>query len=84
MSYAALEVELYNGRVIPREGESLPAAGRALLILLETEATEPKKNVRNVSQALSLIRERQFARGHTPRSTDAITQQVLRERESWD
>ncbi|MDB6040251.1 MAG: hypothetical protein JWM99_4092 [Verrucomicrobiales bacterium] len=84
MSYAALEVELCNGRVIPREGEPLPAAGRALLVLLETQATDPKKNVGNMSQVLSLIRARQLARGHTPRSADAITQQVRRERESWD
>jgi hypothetical protein len=83
MSYAAHEVELRNGRVISRDGEPLPAAARALLILLGDQETPPNENVGNISRALSVIRARQSARRHTPPSPDAIVQQVHRERESW-
>jgi hypothetical protein len=38
MSYKTLEVELENGRVHPRDAETLPASGHALLTLLDSAA----------------------------------------------
>ncbi len=84
MSYETLEVELRDGRVIPRNGEVLPAAAHALLVVLNTEASSRKESAGDVAHALSLIRARQSARGHSPRSADAVSQQVRRERESWE
>lgn len=84
MSYAALEVELRNGRVIPCHGEELPSSARALLVVLETEEAPVVDHAQKFSEALSRIRARQAARGHNPPSADAVAQQVLRERASWD
>ena len=84
MRYATLEVELRDGRVIPRDGEVLPVAARALLVVLDPKAASRKEEVGDLSQTVSLIRARQTARGHSPRSADAVSQQVRRERESWE
>jgi hypothetical protein len=82
MSYATLEVELRDGRVIPREGETLPATARALLVLLNAKTPSPEA-VDDVSRSVSRIRARQAARGYSPRCADAVNRQVRRERESW-
>jgi len=61
MSCVTVEVGLRNGRIIPHDGESLPATARALLVVLETEVTLRKEDAGDISQALSLIRARQSA-----------------------
>jgi len=84
MSCVTVEVGLRNGRIIPHDGESLPATARALLVVLETEVTLRKEDAGDISQALSLIRARQSARGYSPRSAGAVSQQMRRERERSD
>jgi hypothetical protein len=39
MSYQTLEVELENGRLAPRGGETLPLKARGLLTILEADST---------------------------------------------
>ena len=76
MSYATLEVDLRDGHVVPRSGETLPATAHALLVVLDTNPPPRAGNSPDVSQALAGIRGRQAARGHAPRSCDAIARQV--------
>jgi len=83
MSYATLEVQLRNGRLISRSGEPLPTTAHALLVVLDSEVGPRKKDSGDISQALAVIRARQSARGHSPRSVDAVSQQLRIERESW-
>jgi hypothetical protein len=83
MSYPALEVELRNGRVVACNGEALPSSARALLVLLESDSVE-KEQGSDLLGVLTRIRSRQTARGHVPRSVEAVRDQVERERESWD
>ncbi len=79
MSYAAIEVELHGGRVVPRGPEPLPQEGAGLLVILSTHAA----TTRGWQPALADIRKRQLARGHAPRSADAVARQIQTERESW-
>lgn len=83
MSYAAVEVDLLNGRVLPRGGELLPDSARALLVVLESP-TPAASNSANISQTLNAIRQRQSARGHVPPSAAAVDQQIRAERDSWE
>lgn len=41
MSYKTLEVVLENGRILPRDEETLPVRARALLTLLDSSAPHP-------------------------------------------
>ena len=43
MSYKTLEVVLKNGRVLPRDDDTLPARARALLTLLDSGAAPPAR-----------------------------------------
>lgn len=84
MNYATLEVDLRDGRVVPRDGETLPARAHALLVVLDAKPAPRAENSRDVSQVLASIRGRQTARGHSPPSGDAVARQVWSERTSWD
>ena len=84
MNYATLEVDLRDGRVIPRNGETLPATAHALLVVLDTKPAPRAENSRDVAQALASIRGRQAARGHSPPSDEAVARQVRNERASWE
>lgn len=80
MSYAAIEVELHEGRVVPRGPEPLPREGAGLLVILSARA-EPAQGWQ---PALAEVRRRQAARGHVPRTADAVARQIHDERESWE
>lgn len=85
MSYAAIEVELREGHVIARGSEPLPKSGSGLLVIL---SGQPEANVNTVRgsgwlPALAEVRKRQAARGHSPRTADAVAEQLHHERESW-
>jgi hypothetical protein len=86
MSYAAIEVELREGRLIPRGSEPLPKSGAGLLVILSEglEASTPAPGDAGWLPALAEIRKQQAARGHAPRTADAVAQQLHVERESWD
>lgn len=49
MGFVTLEVDLDHGRVIPRGSDTLPETASALLTLLHSEATPPKKGAGSVS-----------------------------------
>lgn len=49
MNLKTVEVEIDHGRVIPLEGETLPAHGRALLTILSSSATTyPRPSLRDL------------------------------------
>jgi hypothetical protein len=61
MSYVTLEVEIDNGRIVPREPAKLPSKGKGLLTVLEsvpeTEAIEkmtPLEALHAVQKSLNL------------------------------
>ncbi len=86
MSYAAIEVELREGHLIARGSEPLPKSGAGLLVLLswESEASPKPACSSGWLPALAAVRKRQAARGHAPRTPDAVAQQLHQERESWN
>ena len=84
MHYATLEVDLRDGHVVPRDGETLPVTAHALLVVLDAKPAPRAENSRDVSQVLASIRVRQTARGHSPPSGDCVARQVRRERASWE
>ncbi len=81
MSYAAIEVEGREGKLIARGAEPSPKSGAGLLAILSERGAEP---VREGGQpALAAIRQRQAARAQIPRTPDAVARQTEDERESW-
>jgi hypothetical protein len=86
MSYAAIEVELREGHLIARGSEPLPKSGTGLLVILSGESEANAKAVHGGGwlPVLTEVRKRQAARGHAPRTPDAVAQQLHRERESWN
>jgi len=86
MSYAAIEVELREGHLFARGSEPLPKSGAGLLVILSGEPEANAKPVRGNGwlAALAEVRKRQIARGHAPRTPDAVAQQLHQERESWN
>ena len=83
MSYAAIEVELFEGRLTARGSEPLPRSGAGLLVILsEKNGTASGSN--GWMSALAEIRNRQSARGHKPRVADSVADQIADERESWN
>ena len=86
MSYSAIEVELREGRLIARGSEPLPTSGSGLLVIL-SEGSEVSAKLAGDGgwlPALAEIRRRQAARGHAPRTAEAVAQQLHQERESWN
>jgi hypothetical protein len=67
MSYKTLVVELENGRVYPRESETLPAKAHALLTLLDCGAPSPAGTCGELAERwagldkLSLVEANAFA-----------------------
>lgn len=43
MNYKTLEVDLEDGKVVPKDGSTLPSCGRALLTILDSEDSAPKE-----------------------------------------
>ncbi len=86
MSYAAIEVELREGHLIARGTEPLPKSGAGLLVILTGQPEASMKTVRGNGwlPALAEVRKRQAARGHAPRTADAVAEQLHHERESWN
>jgi len=82
MSYAAIEVELHEGRVVASNAEPLPQEGRGLLVILSSTGTENAR--RGWQEALGNIRRQQAARQHTPRTAVAVAAQLHQERASWE
>ncbi len=82
MSYAAIEVELHEGRVVPSGPEPLPQEGRGLLVILSESGAE--KAHHDWQDALTVIRKGQAARHHAPRTAEAVALQLHQERESWE
>ena len=82
MSYAAIEVELHEGRVVASSAEPLPQEGKGLLVILSSTGME---NARHGWQdALGGIRRHQAERQHTPRTAEAVAAQLHQERASWE
>ncbi len=86
MSYAAIEVELREGHLIALGSEPLPKSGAGLLVILSGEPEASAKPIRSNGwlPALAEVRKRQAARGHAPRTADAVAEQLHQERESWN
>lgn len=82
MSYAAIEVEIHEGRVVPSGPEPLPQEGRGLLVILSESGAE--KAHHGWQDALAAIRNGQATRQHAPRSAEAVALQLRQERESWE
>jgi hypothetical protein len=82
MSYAAIEVELHEGRVVASSAEPLPQEGKGLLVILSDVRTENARA--GWHDALSAIRSQQAARQHTPRTAEAVAAQLHQERTSWE
>lgn len=82
MSYAALEVELREGRVIPRGPEPLPQSGSGLLVILSSTNTPCEAS--GWQRAVADIRRRQQARDYAPRDATEVGAQLHEERTSWD
>lgn len=82
MSYAALEVELREGRVIPRGPEPLPQSGSGLLVILS--AGNVLQGDSGWREAVADIRRRQEGRACAPRDAKAVATQLHEERKSWD
>ena len=82
MSYAAIEVELHEGRVVANGPEPLPQEGRGLLVILSSSGAE--KTSHGWQDAITEIRKRQAARQHAPRTAEAVVSQLHQERESWE
>jgi len=83
MSYAAIEVELRDGRLVARGSEPLPKSGAGLLVILSETGGE-RGGEGGWRPVLAEIRQRQAARNHVPRTAEAVTQQLHDERTSWD
>ena len=83
MSYAAIEVELHEGRLVARGSEPLPKSGAGLLVILSDAGGEPVRDG-GWLPVLAEIRKRQAARAHVPRTADAVAQQLHDERETWN
>jgi hypothetical protein len=79
MSYAAIEVEWHDGHLVARGSEPLPRSGAGLLVIL----SETAMGGGGWRAALAEIRARQAARGHSPRTPEAVAEQLRQERESW-
>ena len=82
MSYAAIEVELHEGRIIASGPEPLPQEGRGLLVILSDSGAE--KTHHGWQDALTDIRKGQATRNHAPRTAEAVALQLQQERESWE
>ena len=82
MSYAAIEVELHEGRVVASGPEPLPQEGRGLLVILSDSGTERAHH--GWQDALTGIRKGQATRNHAPRTAEAAALQFQQERESWE
>jgi len=55
MSYVTLEVDIDNGRVVPREPKKLPSTGRGLLTILESAENTSTASPMNALQALEAL-----------------------------
>ena len=82
MSYAAIEVELHEGRIVASGPEPLPQEGRGLLVILSDSGVE--KTHHGWQDALTDIRKGQATRNHAPRTAEAVALQLQQERESWE
>ena len=82
MSYAAIEVELHEGRIVASGPEPLPQEGRGLLVILSDSRAE--KSSHGWQDALTEIRKGQATRNHAPRTAEAVALQLQQERESWE
>ena len=81
MSYAAIEVELHEGRIVATGPEPLPQGGRGLLVILSDSVAE--RTHHGWQDALTNIRKGQATRHHAPRTAEAVALQLQQERESW-
>ena len=82
MSYAAIEVELHEGRIVASGPEPLPQEGRGLLVILSESGAE--KAHQDWRDTLTDIRKGQATRHHAPRTAEAVALQLQQERESWE